>query len=63
MIFNFDLASSSGKVGLRFGLLRLDGAWEPGFDDGADRGKALMLFARELGILGPSRKLPGPLPR
>jgi hypothetical protein len=59
------LASSRGLLGLRFGLLRREFACELERDDGPDgppSGGLLMLLARVLGMLGPSRVLPAGVP-
>lgn len=61
--FSTALASSSGMLGLRFRLLRLELAWLPGCDVGFDGVRPLILFGLVLGALGPSRGVPGPLVR
>lgn len=63
MMRNLAFASSSGSVGLRFGLFLREGAFEPGFEGGAEGVSGPTLGERVLGRLGPSRTLAGPLPR
>lgn len=61
IFFSAALVSSKGRVGLLFGLLRLEFAWLGAREAGFDGVKAFMLFALVLGTLGPSLVLPGPL--